>query len=179
MPPTYSARCWAALCGKWPELADKYGTVEPEMILAGTIDACQKARPDMVNGVPPTLFQVEAYLTEINSRVIAQEFMDHYDMVGWIVGSSKVKMKDWRAACRLWHRRLDNGTTPGKRAQGSASLFALQAQLKTVEGEMESIMYPGGSAMKHTPEGKDRVRFNKLAEQRHALKAQIDGFAIG
>ena len=48
--------------------------------------------------VPPTLEEVTAYVSERNSKVIPQAFIDFYESKGWMVG--KNKMKDWKAACR-------------------------------------------------------------------------------
>lgn len=54
---------------------------------------------------PPTLEEVTAYVTERQSKVIPQEFIDFYEAKGWMVG--RTKMKDWKAACRnaeKWER---------------------------------------------------------------------------
>ena len=48
--------------------------------------------------VPPTLEEVTDYVSERNSKVIPQAFIDFYESKGWMVG--KNKMKDWKAACR-------------------------------------------------------------------------------
>lgn len=53
--------------------------------------------------VRPSVQDVEAYCQEKNLNVNAQEFIDFYDSNGWKVG--KNAMKDWKAACRNWHRR--------------------------------------------------------------------------
>lgn len=55
--------------------------------------------------VPPTIEEVTAYVTERQSKVIPQVFIDFYEAKGWMVG--KTKMKDWKAACRnaeRWER---------------------------------------------------------------------------
>lgn len=52
--------------------------------------------------VKPTAEQVEAYCLERNNGIGGQEFCDHYDRVGWVVGRNKTPMKDWRAAVRTW-----------------------------------------------------------------------------
>ena len=53
--------------------------------------------------VPPTLEEVQAYITENNYIIDAQKFIDYYQSNGWIVG--KTKMKDWKATVRGWERR--------------------------------------------------------------------------
>lgn len=52
---------------------------------------------------PPTVEEVQAYITENNYIVDAQKFIDYYQSNGWIVG--KTKMKDWKATVRGWERR--------------------------------------------------------------------------
>ena len=50
---------------------------------------------------PPTLEELDAYIREQNFSFTAQQFIDHYESNGWMVG--KNKMKDWKAACRTWN----------------------------------------------------------------------------
>ncbi len=54
---------------------------------------------------PPTLAEVQAYVSERQSPVDPQGFLDFYAANGWMVG--KTPMKDWKAACRnaeSWER---------------------------------------------------------------------------
>lgn len=54
---------------------------------------------------PPTLAEVQAYVSERHSAVDPQGFIDFYSSKGWMVG--KTPMKDWKAACRnaeSWER---------------------------------------------------------------------------
>ena len=50
--------------------------------------------------VPPTLEEVNAYVSEKGYAVDAERFIDFYTSKGWMVG--KNKMKDWKAAVRNW-----------------------------------------------------------------------------
>ena len=52
--------------------------------------------------IPPDVEWVEEYCRERNNGIDAQQFMDHYESNGWMVG--KNKMKDWQAAVRTWER---------------------------------------------------------------------------
>jgi hypothetical protein len=52
---------------------------------------------------PPTLEEVQTYISENNFIVDAQRFVDYYQSNGWIVG--KAKMKDWKATVRGCERR--------------------------------------------------------------------------
>ena len=49
---------------------------------------------------PPTLSEIERYITEQGYSVDAQRFLDYYTANGWKVGRNP--MKDWRAAVRTW-----------------------------------------------------------------------------
>lgn len=127
--------------------------------------------------IPPDLLDVAGYLTELGSAVDPQDFMDHYDTVGWIIGGTRVRMKDWKAACRLWDRREKRQVFRFK-GHPQASLFALQAQLRTIEVELDGIVYPGGCSFKIPPTGDKQVRYEKLIGQRQGIKNQIDRFAV-
>ena len=52
---------------------------------------------------PPSLAEVQAYISERGSEVDAQQFVDFYASKGWMVG--KNRMKDWKAAVRTWEKR--------------------------------------------------------------------------
>lgn len=52
---------------------------------------------------PPSLDEVQAYISERGSAVDAQQFVDFYASKGWMVG--KNRMKDWKAAVRTWEKR--------------------------------------------------------------------------
>lgn len=52
---------------------------------------------------PPTVEEVQAYISENNYIIDSQKFIDYYQSNGWIVG--KTKMKDWKATVRGWERR--------------------------------------------------------------------------
>lgn len=54
---------------------------------------------------PPSLEEVESYITEKGFDINAESFIDFYASKGWMVGSSK--MKDWKAAVRNWNRRRE------------------------------------------------------------------------
>ena len=51
----------------------------------------------------PTLEEVKAYCKERHNSVNAEDFIDYYDSVGWIVGKGK-HMKDWKASIRTWEK---------------------------------------------------------------------------
>jgi len=51
---------------------------------------------------PPSVSEVQAYCTERNNNVNAEQFVDFYTSKGWKVGSNP--MKDWKACVRTWER---------------------------------------------------------------------------
>ena len=68
-----------------------------------SLEEGEKAKQREKRFTPPTLEEVQAYITENNFIVDAQKFIDYYQSNGWIVG--KTKMKDWKATVRGWERR--------------------------------------------------------------------------
>jgi len=58
---------------------------------------------------PPTIQELDAYITEHGYHVDAEKFLDYYNSNGWMVG--KNHMKDWKAAVRNWSRNQRQGTT--------------------------------------------------------------------
>ena len=67
--------------------------------------------PRAARFTPPTLAEVQAYVSERQSPVDPQGFLDFYAAKGWMVG--KTPMRDWKAACRnaesweRWAKRPD------------------------------------------------------------------------
>lgn len=52
----------------------------------------------------PTAIELAKYAREIGYFGFdPNEFLDHYDANGWMVG--RTKMKDWQATVRTWKRR--------------------------------------------------------------------------
>ena len=50
----------------------------------------------------PTFDDVSQYFSERNNNLNPEQFYDHYESNGWLVG--KNRMKDWKAAARQWER---------------------------------------------------------------------------
>lgn len=50
--------------------------------------------------VKPTIEQLKEYMSEQGMNDIAENWLNHYEANGWMVG--KVKMKDWKASVRTW-----------------------------------------------------------------------------
>ena len=59
----------------------------------------------------PTIEQLKEYMTEQGMNDIAENWLNHYEANGWMVG--KVKMKDWKASVRTWKtNQKNNSATP-------------------------------------------------------------------
>lgn len=68
----------------------------------------------------PSISEISTYCKERNNEVNPEQFYDHYQSNGWMVG--KNKMKDWKAAVRTWEKNgyskpkqlnnQQNGTQP-------------------------------------------------------------------
>ena len=48
----------------------------------------------------PTIEQLKEYMSEQGMNDIAENWLNHYEANGWMVG--KVKMKYWKASVRTW-----------------------------------------------------------------------------
>jgi hypothetical protein len=56
--------------------------------------------------IPPSAQELDAYAREIAyTGFDPNDFIDHYETVGWVVGRSRTPMVSWRAAVRTWQRR--------------------------------------------------------------------------
>ena len=53
---------------------------------------------------PPSLEDIQSYCSEMEYKIDAQAFLDHYEANGWVQGKGK-PIKDWKAAIRNWNRR--------------------------------------------------------------------------
>ena len=52
----------------------------------------------------PTIDEIRAYCEERKNTINAEQFFDSYETVGWIVGSTKKPMKNWKSAIHTWER---------------------------------------------------------------------------
>ena len=86
-----------------PELDTQGRVVEDRRVKSKSVKAASPPRASRFT--PPTLAEVQAYVSERQSPVDPQGFLDFYAAKGWLVG--KTPMRDWKAACRnaeSWER---------------------------------------------------------------------------
>jgi len=58
---------------------------------------------------PPILDEVKSYCKERKNKVDAEQFINHYQSKGWMIG--KNKMKDWKASIRTWEKSSESNET--------------------------------------------------------------------
>ena len=57
----------------------------------------------------PSFEEVKAYMSELKMNDLAEQWFNHYEAIGWMIG--KNKMKDWKASVRTWKANQKNNTT--------------------------------------------------------------------
>ena len=82
--------------------------------------------------VAPTIEELGAYAREIGFRTFKpQAFIDHYEMVGWVVGKSRMPMVSWKAAVRTWQRNQAEWAgqpLPGAKVDPAVQEYARQVR---------------------------------------------------
>lgn len=94
--------------------------IEKEIEIDIDIEKEKKNKGKAARFTPPTLEEVQAYISENNFSVDAARFVDYYAANGWQVGKSK--MKDWRATVRNWNRR-EKESKPQSKQQKSVDFW--------------------------------------------------------
>jgi hypothetical protein len=90
--------------------------------------------------VAPTVAELSAYAREIDFRGFnAQEFLDKYEMVGWVVGTSRTPMVSWKAAVRTWQRNqaVWSGKPKAEEADPALVEYARQVRERLAGGGVE------------------------------------------
>lgn len=67
-------------------------------------DEEQKKEKEQYGVGKPTLDQLKQYMSEQGMNDFAEQWLNHYESNGWMVG--KVKMDNWKASVRNW--KLNN-----------------------------------------------------------------------
>lgn len=74
------------------------------------------------NFISPSLEAIKEYIEENKYPLNAEDFYDFYSSKGWMVG--KNKMKDWKAAVRMWSRRdRDTGGNKNRNVSNTPSPY--------------------------------------------------------
>ena len=67
---------------------------------SGSVSGSVTDKKEIKGFVKPTIEQLKEYMSEQGMNDIAENWLNHYEANGWMVG--KVKMKDWKASVRTW-----------------------------------------------------------------------------
>lgn len=70
-------------------------------------EQAKETKPKRKRFVPPSLDEVQSYITEKGFNVDAERFISYYESNGWMVGRNH--MKDWKATVRNWNAREKSG----------------------------------------------------------------------
>lgn len=87
--------------------------------------------------VPPTLQEVQDYITEKGYHFDAEAFVAFYESNGWKVG--KNKMKSWKSACVTWEKRNDNRRFKRSSEAEEGSVSGVQGSAETLDSGWENI----------------------------------------
>jgi hypothetical protein len=76
-----------------------------------SVSGSVKGKKEIKGFVKPTIEQLKEYMSEQGMNDIAENWLNHYEANGWMVG--KNKMKDWKASVRTWKiNQKNNSATP-------------------------------------------------------------------
>jgi hypothetical protein len=64
-----------------------------------------KKRPKDINEI--TNYFVHLGLDNIIAKVQAEEYFNHFEMVGWVYGKGHQPIKDWKRACVTWKTNME------------------------------------------------------------------------
>ena len=91
--------------------------------------------------IAPTVEELGAYAREICFKTFKpQAFLDHYEMVGWVVGRARTPMASWRAAVRTWQRNQAEWAgqpLPGAKADPAVEEYTRQVRACLAGGGVE------------------------------------------
>ena len=86
--------------------------------------------------VPPTLDDIQSYITEKNLCVSAERFYSYYESNGWRVG--KNSMKSWKAALHSWNARDKQEKQQAKDSDGIDSTYDInELEKRAMFGEID------------------------------------------
>ena len=86
--------------------------------------------------VPPTLADIQDYITEKNLSVSADRFYSYYESNGWKVG--KNSMKSWKAALHSWNARDKQEKQQAKDNDGIDSTYDIdELEKRAMFGEID------------------------------------------
>lgn len=115
----------------------------------------------------PTVEQLREYAKEIGfSGFNPNAFLDHYELVGWVVGKARTPMASWRAAVRIWQRKQAewSGAAPQVEDDPAVLDYAREARERIAAGGYEIARFWAKVRNAIGPAGLERVK--RLAKER-------------
>ena len=86
--------------------------------------------------MPPTLDDIQSYITEKNLCVSAERFYSYYESNGWRVG--KNSMKSWKAALHSWNARDKQDKQQAKDSDGIDTTYDInELEKRAMLGEID------------------------------------------
>jgi hypothetical protein len=85
-------------------------SLNPDSLFTNSLNPEKKKRASPFS--PPSISEVQQYITENCLSISASGFIDYYESNGWMVG--KNKMKNWQATCRTWEKRNETNRRDNK-----------------------------------------------------------------
>lgn len=86
---------------------DTFGTVAGQRVNTKNTNTSVSGKKQVFS--PPTIKEIQAFINSENLNVSANNFFNHYESNGWMVG--KNKMKSWTAALQKWNTSPFNNTS--------------------------------------------------------------------
>lgn len=98
-----------------PPLTQAETTLEPPLILAEAsfkqLDKNRKEKNRENDFIKPSLTDIEAYCKENNINIDPSTFHNYYEANGWVFGTNRTPIKDWRAKIRSWEKKRQEPST--------------------------------------------------------------------
>jgi hypothetical protein len=110
----------------------------------------------------PTLAQLKEYGDEIGFKDFdAQEFHDHYEANGWMVG--RTMMVNWKAAVRNWRRmRRDYGYGRGRKPEPRLPYKERENKINALNRRKAELMRQPESRKRNMELEQIRIQLHKL-----------------
>jgi hypothetical protein len=130
-----------------------------------TEDKSTHSKKSVCAFAPPTIDEVTEYFAERGApEHLAQNYHDHYEAVGWKVGSKK--MKDWRAAARRW---MPKGPT-----SQDVGTFALDRWPDRIDGTNPEMSYAKDFYRHYQKQGWKLGNGNPITDWKTALVEWVE-----
>lgn len=94
----------------------------------------------------PSVEQVHEYMIEkgLNNYEEAENFIDHYEMVGWVVGKARTPMKKWKSAVNVWVRNAKKWGREDEKSKRSYQSFSDRQRQQADEARAEIDAFERG-----------------------------------